>query len=257
MFPEEIQCPHCQVLLELDVDERRSNQIECPNCKQIIIIGDIEDQSESLYAGFWIRLASVLIDGLIISVPYFFLVVILGLTSSHFSSETFLSIMLYLLLPSSLLVAFFYYSWLNANGRQTVGKKIFGLLVVDASDNPISFLRSLVRTVGYSVDSLIYSIGHLLMLITPKKQALHDLLTQSYVIRIKERAEREPRLILLTILGFIIISGFFFSCPSNPVLNIICIIILRFLEVFQKKPLWMILIYIIVVIIGQLTSRSC
>jgi len=143
----------------------------------------MNNEEKQKYAGFWVRLASIFIDGIFVSAFSVSLTVILMIFSHQFvSSETFLKLSLFIFVPFALLPGFLYYSWFNANGKQTIGKRIFGLLVVNNKFEPISIRRSLFRSLIFIFDSLIYSIGNLLILVTKKNQTFHDLITKTYVI---------------------------------------------------------------------------
>lgn len=97
------------------------------------------------------------------------------------TTETYLKFILFSFFPFITLASFFYIAWFDAEGRCTVGKKLFGLAVVDTSFKPISFSKSLLRTLAYIIDIPgIWSI-----LVTKKKQTVHDLLAKTYVIRAK------------------------------------------------------------------------
>jgi signal peptidase I len=139
--------------------------------------------SENQYAGFWVRVASILIDGTLISLitllPF---MITIKISHMFLSTEYFFIVVLFFIFPLSTIPGIVYYSWFNAEGRQTIGKKIFGLLVVDNNSNPISVKQSFLRTLVFTLDSIILSIGHLLILFTKKNQTFHDLLTKSYVI---------------------------------------------------------------------------
>lgn len=167
--------------------------------------------SEIQYAGFWVRLASISIDGVLIALVNLILSTVVILVSHPFlDTETFLKTILFIMLPVLVLIGFFYYAWFNANGKQTAGKKIFGLLVVNKNNESINLKTSFLRTLVFTFDSVIYSIGHLLMLFTRKNQTLHDLITSTYVIN-KEMKNRTKTKYILTIIPafiFIIIVGY-------------------------------------------------
>jgi signal peptidase I len=158
------------------------------------------------YAGFWVRAGSVAIDSLILSFAATLVsILLLQLMHAMMSTETFLQYSLFFVLPFSLLLQFFYFVWLNANGRQTVGKKFFGIAVVDASFKPISFLRSLGRTVAFVFDTIIIGLGHLLMLFNHKKKTLHDTLAKTYVVRVKPERRYEALLAVAALIVLIFI----------------------------------------------------
>lgn len=115
------------------------------------------------FAGFWVRLGSIFIDGLIISsASVVFIILMLRIAHSMLSTVAYLKFYLFFLIPSFFLVTLLYYFWFNANGRQTVGKIFFGLLVIDANGQPINLKISFWRTIAFSMDTLSNKIKTLL-----------------------------------------------------------------------------------------------
>ena len=63
------------------------------------------------------------------------------------------------------------------------GKKACGLVVVDVDGRRISFLNAMVRSAGKAMSIFLMYTGFFSILFTEYKQALHDLLAKTYVIR--------------------------------------------------------------------------
>ncbi len=77
-----------------------------------------------------------------------------------------------------------YYSLLESSAWQaTLGKKALGLEVTDLDGNRISFGRATGRFFAKIISSIILGIGYLMAGFTEKKQALHDILAGTLVIR--------------------------------------------------------------------------
>ena len=81
-----------------------------------------------------------------------------------------------------LFIFFGYFTFFHACGGQTPGKMVVRLKVVTADGCGLSVLRSLCRALGYFVSSFFFGAGFLLALVSPRKRALHDLLTHSQVV---------------------------------------------------------------------------
>ena len=66
----------------------------------------------------------------------------------------------------------------------TPGKWLFGLRVIDHKGRlPIGATRAVMRLFAYTVSSLTFGIGHLLLLFRADRCALHDLLAGTRVVR--------------------------------------------------------------------------
>ena len=80
-----------------------------------------------------------------------------------------------------------YETVLSSGGRATLGKYLMGIRVRSADGSDLSLPRSFVRAVSYFISSAPLNIGYLLALVTPGGRALHDYLSGSRVISVKER----------------------------------------------------------------------
>ncbi len=156
------------------------------------------------YAGFWVRVASFSIDGLII----------VGLTaasgamiSPFLRATLFIPVILVLLCGLTVL----YFGWFNANGRQPIGKKVFGIVVTDSALKPISLKKSLLRARYYLLSSLLAGVGNLFILFTERKRAFHDLVADTVVVHKRKKRSGYKLLILVTIVAC--------SFPGRPLLH--------------------------------------
>ena len=84
----------------------------------------------------------------------------------------------------SLLLGIAYYATLQSSKWQaTVGKKILKIKVTTMEGRRIGFIRATVRYIVMYGLSNIFFIGYLLALFTKRKQALHDLIARTIVIK--------------------------------------------------------------------------
>lgn len=141
------------------------------------------------YAGFWIRFGASIIDSFIIGIPasilYFIgLFSVVPIIESGSSEDSFIAFIL--LLGIMLLIAVFtmlYYALLHSSKWQgTVGKKLVGIKVIDLDGNRISFWRSLGRYFSMILSAFFY-IGYIMAAFTEKKQALHDMIASTLVVK--------------------------------------------------------------------------
>lgn len=100
----------------------------------------------------------------------------------------------------------FYFAWFNANNRQSPGKRLFGIVVLDNSLQGIPFSQSLRRAIVYLFDFLIFGLGHLLILFNKKKKTFHDFVAETVVVRAAPKKRFQPILIVATIIIFSFIA---------------------------------------------------
>ena len=67
--------------------------------------------------------------------------------------------------------------------QATLGKMIFGMKVMDLNGNRISFARATGRHFAKYISSAILFVGYIMAGFTERKQALHDMLAGTLVIR--------------------------------------------------------------------------
>ena len=67
--------------------------------------------------------------------------------------------------------------------QATLGKMIFGMKVTDLNGNRISFARATGRHFAKYLSSMILFIGYIMAGFTERKQALHDMIAGTLVIR--------------------------------------------------------------------------
>jgi len=127
------------------------------------------------FAGFWLRLAATIIDAVIVIVG-----AIVVLIPIFMINENAVTVATYFMYPAYLL----YYPIMESSKLQaTWGKKVLGIIVTDENYQPITFLKALGRNAGKIISSLILYAGYIMALGTEKKQALHDIMASTLVVR--------------------------------------------------------------------------
>ena len=88
------------------------------------------------------------------------------------------------LIVALIIVPLAYFPWFWARDGATPGMRMFGLRVVRDSDGgPISGGQAILRLVGYWVDSLVFYLGFIWILIDKRKRGWHDLLAGTVVVK--------------------------------------------------------------------------
>ena len=130
-----------------------------------------------LHAGFWRRVAAYLVDGLILIVPNVALVFLFGKDSL-------------LLTIAQLGLTLAYFAAFHSSGWQaTPGKRVFGIKVTDKAGERINLPHAIGRHLASLLSGLILGIGFLMAAFTRRKQALHDLLCGTLVVRAQATEE--------------------------------------------------------------------
>jgi uncharacterized RDD family membrane protein YckC len=153
------------------------------------------------HAGFGLRLVALIIDYIIIGVLQSFVVVpILGLMGLSFlpqiqsgdtldeaeaigmMSGVFAAMGSIWILTTA--ISFLYFAILESSKTQgSVGKMALSIKVTDMDGERISFGKACLRTVGKYVSGMILCIGYLMAAFTEKKQALHDMIASTLVVK--------------------------------------------------------------------------
>lgn len=132
----------------------------------------------SVYAGFWLRFAAYLIDYLLVFVVGSVLATAVVLMDPG-DLRAFINIA-----PVGSALAWAYFALCESSPlRGTVGKHALGLYVCDLHGDPISFWRASSRYWLKLLSSLILMAGWIMAAFTPRKQALHDVLARTLVLR--------------------------------------------------------------------------
>ena len=75
-----------------------------------------------------------------------------------------------------------YFFIFHAFRGQTPGKRLLGVAVIDVYGERPSLARTLLRTSGYVLSAVLFSLGFLWIGFDREKRALHDWLAGTYVV---------------------------------------------------------------------------
>lgn len=164
-------CAHCGAAIQLGAHF-------CPGCgaaagagtapTSVVGMG-VGTEASVEYMGFWIRVAAVVIDGILTGIVGAILDAILGFTGI------------------GALLSITYYVLLTGLKGQTLGKMALGIKVVNAQGNVPGIGRAALREiVGKFVSAIAIGLGYLWVGWDRQKRGWHDHIAGTYVIR-KER----------------------------------------------------------------------
>lgn len=137
------------------------------------------------FAGFWMRFWAYLIDAIVIFSISGLFTSVLSLADS-FSSFSLFGVWT----AKAIVVGIIYYSYfliMTKTTGQTLGKMIFNLKVISESNEKLSwfdlFFREVVGRFIYNT-IFILKLIYLVVAFTPKKQGIHDMIGNTYVIHL-------------------------------------------------------------------------
>jgi uncharacterized RDD family membrane protein YckC len=148
------------------------------------------------YAGFWMRFLAIVIDGLIIGVvtgPITLIVeAVVGVGGGLLNDKgeinpgqiAMMAGMIAFIAAFSVAARALYEGLLVASSKQaTVGKMVFRIKVTDLDGRRLSMGRSFGRHFAKYVSDFTLLIGYLVQPFTARRQALHDIIAGTLVIR--------------------------------------------------------------------------
>ena len=142
---------------------------------------------EIKYAGFWVRFAAQFVDGLVLIIPNFLLSQIYQVIVSQQANlgQPLPAVIVTLQTGATQFLLQWIYCAVMESGpwQATVGKRALGVVVVDYAGNRISFGRASGRFFGKLLSAIILGIGYFMAGWTARKQALHDSMAGTLVIK--------------------------------------------------------------------------
>ncbi|MFA5927473.1 MAG: RDD family protein [Patescibacteria group bacterium] len=143
------------------------------------------------YAGFWIRFLALIIDGIILGIafiPIFAVLSVLNIGSSPsmYSVDPDSGAGSAFSLPNLIktVLGWIYYVVLNVKFGGSLGKMALGLKVIDEAGNSVTYATAAIREiVGKIISAMAIMLGYLWVAFDPKKQAWHDKIAKTYVVR--------------------------------------------------------------------------
>ena len=123
--------------------------------------------ANSSYAGFWKRLAALLIDSLVVSVA-----------SGALTAAT-----LGIGVASIFVLPWLYEAVMLSSVKQaTLGKMALGIIVTKVDGGRLTFARATGRHFAKWISACLLGIGFLIAAFTARKQALHDMIAETLVM---------------------------------------------------------------------------
>lgn len=144
------------------------------------------------YAGFWKRFAATLIDGFIMGGPFFMIGFVAAVVTELMGTPmyvagraTALAVIFNMILSIwAILLVWLYSAFMESSAKQaTLGKMALGIKVTDHAGKRITFAKATGRFFGKFLSGITLGIGYFMAAFTQKKQALHDMIAGTLVVK--------------------------------------------------------------------------
>lgn len=133
---------------------------------------EIFDLIQFQYAGFWMRFKAMMLDLIVLGLPFLILRVA-GIKSGSIPGQLL-----------AILIVWMYYAISESSPWQaTFGKRMFGLKVTDTRGGRISFSQATGRWWARQISALTLGIGYLMCIWTKRHQTLHDKMSKCIVVK--------------------------------------------------------------------------
>ncbi len=141
-----------------------------------------------LYAGFWLRFAAILIDGIIWNLAVTLVVVLFimfAFASVMAGGNVVAIIMIGLIAGLGIYLGwFFYHAYCESSDWQgSIGKRVLGLYVTDTEGRRLTFGRAAGRNFSRLISDMTFGVGYFMAGFTVRKQSLHDMVADCVVCR--------------------------------------------------------------------------
>jgi uncharacterized RDD family membrane protein YckC len=153
------------------------------------------------YAGFGQRLVAIIIDSIIIGVVQSFVFIPIlaamglgfasGAENMDMSDPDQAAGMIGTIMASmgaiwilAMVIQVLYFTFMESSKTQaTIGKMALGLKVTDLEGNKLDFSKALIRNLCRLISNFTMLIGYIIAAFTEKKQALHDMIAGTLVLK--------------------------------------------------------------------------
>jgi uncharacterized RDD family membrane protein YckC len=134
------------------------------------------------FAGFWIRFVALLIDSIILAIVSILIGFVLGLFLGVLGAEPEQAAVVGNVV--GILIAWLYFALQESSPKQaTIGKQAMGISVSDLNGDRITFARATGRYFAKILSGIILLIGYIMAAFTEKRQALHDMIAGTVVVK--------------------------------------------------------------------------
>ena len=141
------------------------------------LLDDFIPSGEPEYAPFLVRALAFLFDLLILGIPMNLLLAPMQSNYEGGGVNPWVPLI-------GAVATWLYFALMESSEKQaTIGKQVMGLKVTGQDGGRISFGRATLRYAGKLLSSAFFAIGYFMAGFTERKQALHDMVAGTVVVR--------------------------------------------------------------------------
>ncbi|GEM_PF-251996 len=154
---------------------------QCINCGVLLVSETDTALPNYKFAGFWIRVAASLIDGVILGLAQFVIGLVLGFAGGDADGLAMFAITSL----CSMVISITYYVFFTGYNGQTPGKMALRLQVIRTDGTPVGYGKAFLREIPCKfISGILLGIGYLMVAFDQQKQGLHDRMAGTYVIKL-------------------------------------------------------------------------
>lgn len=135
------------------------------------------------YAGFWNRFGALALDLALVEIALFFALLTSLLVGNWDRDAWNQAVAEYGDSILYVMLLLYYTIMEGSTKRATIGKLVYGIAVMDENGERLVWWRAALRNLFKILSVMTLFVGFLLVGLTQKKQALHDLITRSFVVK--------------------------------------------------------------------------
>jgi len=203
-------------------DKETSEEVKKDTSKKAISLAPLLERCGAFVFdfGFVCLLLNIVIFGLSKTVESSFLSSILNVGQMNLGSTQLASYIGGVLIWFLIIILFswpYFAFFESSEKRATLGKKLAGLYVGDLHLQSISFKTASIRHFAKAISFSVFGFGFLAALASEQKQALHDSIVKTLVLREKSHSENQLMILFVSGLLMLSISAFFMKLSHGSV----------------------------------------
>ncbi|GAA5068504.1 RDD family protein [Lysobacter panacisoli] len=152
------------------------------------------DASDVVYAGFWRRVAALVIDAIVVSIAYYIVMIVMfifvgaaafgaiGSNNAGAAAGPIMAMFAVIYLAYPVISGLYYIGFESSTAQATLGKMAVGIKVADADGRRLSRMHAFGRWASHLLCYFTLYIGYVMAAFTERKRGLHDMVASTLVV---------------------------------------------------------------------------